>query len=489
MSKFNIVRKSDNCYQVIKEGNKRASKVFDNEKDAVEFVKNKDKIEKKKKNNKGVIFLICLTGILIGIAIGFFSGKSYFNGLEFYLEGDKIISINLNSQYNEQGFVAKYNHKDISSYVKVTYENKSLDNIECHTIDTSVESEYIIKYHLEYNEYDEILERLVIVEYLPVVETDELQIHFLELGNNKTGDSIYIKAGDTDILVDAGSRQSSSKTICEYIDEYCTDGVLEYVIATHAHQDHIAGFVGTKKIPGIFEHYKCELIIDFPIQISNTALYESYAQLVENEVNDDGATHYTALECYNNINGASRTYEIADGITLSILYNYYYEVESNDENNHSVCFLINDGTNNYLFTGDLESDGEKKLVQYNDLPKCKLYKAGHHGSKTSSSNELLAVIEPEIICVCCCAGSDEYTVVDENMFPTQDFIDRVAKYTDKIFVTTIVSDNELGFESFNGTIIVSSNNGIVGVECSNNNTILRYTEWFLEHRKWPDNGV
>lgn len=69
----------------------------------------------------------------------------------------------------------------------------------------------------------------------------DLSIHFMELGNNYTGDSIYIKAGDTDILIDAGSRADSTDTTAAYIDQYCTDGVLEYVIATHADQDHIAG--------------------------------------------------------------------------------------------------------------------------------------------------------------------------------------------------------------------------------------------------------
>ena len=70
----------------------------------------------------------------------------------------------------------------------------------------------------------------------------DLSIHFMELGNKATGDSIYIKAGDTDILIDAGSVESSTNTTSEYIKQYCTDNILEYVIVTHADSDHIAGF-------------------------------------------------------------------------------------------------------------------------------------------------------------------------------------------------------------------------------------------------------
>lgn len=316
---------------------------------------------------------------------------------------------------------------------------------------------------------------------------DEFQMHFLELGNKYTGDSTYIKVGEIDILVDAGSRKSSATTIKQYVDQYCTDGKLEYVIATHAHQDHIAGFVGTSSIPGIFDYYECETIIDFPLTNATSQVYNNYVSKREAEVNG-GAKHYTALECYNNENGAKRIYEIGDGITMEILYNYFYDHETSDENDYSVCVLLNDGVNNYLFTGDLEAEGEEKLIEYNDLPKCKVFKAGHHGSPTSSREELLEVIEPEIVCVCCCTGSDEYTSNNANMFPSQAFINRVAKYTDLIYATTIVSGNKEGFESLNGDIVVSLTDGVVTVNCSNNNTILKDTDWFKENRTWPADG-
>lgn len=98
-----------------------------------------------------------------------------------------------------------------------------------------------------------------------VVVSGDLQIHFLELGNKYTGDCTYIKAGDTDVLIDAGSRTSSISTITSYIDNYCTDGVLEYVIVTHAHQDHYAGFAGDSSHESIFSIYECKTIIDFAL--------------------------------------------------------------------------------------------------------------------------------------------------------------------------------------------------------------------------------
>lgn len=319
-----------------------------------------------------------------------------------------------------------------------------------------------------------------------IVVSGDLSIHFMELGNEYAGDSIYIKAGETDILIDAGSRASSTDTTSEYIDRYCTDGVLEYVIATHADQDHIAGFAGSNSSPSIFERYECEVIIDFPRTDKDTQTYKKYVANRDAEV-EAGATHYTALQCYKEQGGAQKVYELSDGIEMEILYNYYYEHDSADENNYSVCLMINQGDRHFLFTGDLEEEGEAYLVENNTLPKVELFKAGHHGSKTSSTDKLLQVIRPKIVCVCCCAGTDEYTDTKENQFPTQAMIDRVAPYTDRVYVTSQVDESAAsGYRSMNGNIVVTSGRGGVTVECSENNTLLKDTEWFKANRTTPD---
>ena len=46
-----------------------------------------------------------------------------------------------------------------------------------------------------------------------VVVEGDLEIHFLELGNKYTGDCTYVRAGENDILIDAGSKVSSIETI------------------------------------------------------------------------------------------------------------------------------------------------------------------------------------------------------------------------------------------------------------------------------------
>ena len=323
---------------------------------------------------------------------------------------------------------------------------------------------------------------------------NDLSFHFLELGNNYTGDSTYIKAGDVDILIDAGSRQNSADAIANYVNNYCTDGKLEYVIATHAHQDHIAGFTDTGTRDGIFKRYECGVIIDFARTNATSAVYNNYVAARDAEI-AAGATHYTALDCCNETNGAKKTYELGEGMTMTILYQRFYEENSGDENNYSVCVLFNHGDNYYLLTGDLEAEGEASLVENNALPEVQLFKAGHHGSYTASTDALLSAIKPKIVCVCCCAGAVEYTKTKNNhTFPAQEFIDRVAPYTARVYVTTLgfVEYNETkgkyedtGYTSMNGVITVLSSGGEVTVTCSNNDTLLKDTDWFKDNRTCP----
>lgn len=326
------------------------------------------------------------------------------------------------------------------------------------------------------------------------IVTADLSIHFLELGNKYTGDCTLIKMGDTEILIDAGSRKNSASTLVSYIGQYCTDGILEYVIATHADQDHISGFVGNAGKPtrtGVLYQYEVETLIQFPLtnkeeytEKGNLTVYGDYLQAVRT-LEENGTNVYTALECWNNENGAQRSYTLSEGITMNFLYQRFYEETTSDENDYSVCMLLQNGVNSYLFTGDLETHGEASLVENNDLPKCVLYKGGHHGSPTSSTDALLSVIQPEIVCVCCCCGSTEYTDNIANVFPSQAFVDRIAPYTDKVYVTTIVADTEDGYESMNGNIVVTTKNGEVSVQCSNNNILFKDTDWFKENRTMP----
>ena len=319
-------------------------------------------------------------------------------------------------------------------------------------------------------------------------EVAPIDIYFLELGNKYTGDCTFIKAGDADILIDAGSRNGSASTISAFVDQYCSDGALEYVIATHAHQDHIAGFVGTNSAEGILKHYKIGTLIDFSQTTATSQIYNNYVSLRDEQVAAGNiANHFYASECVKGEKGAKKIYDLAPGITMEILDQKYYYETSNDENDHSVCTMFTQGNNHYLFTGDLEEKGEASLVALNNLPEVELFKGGHHGSYTANTDTLLSVIKPKTICICCCAGTTEYTSNPDNTFPAQAAINRIGKWTDKIYVTTLMIDYSAGnYTSMNGNINFHSDKGEAYVVTgSNNSKILKETDWFTANRTWP----
>jgi hypothetical protein len=123
----------------------------------------------------------------------------------------------------------------------------------------------------------------------------------------------------------------------------------------------------------------------------------------------------------------------------------------------------------------------------NTLPEVELFKAGHHGSPTSSTAKLLEAIKPKHIAVCCCAGSPEYTENVANQFPSQAFIDRVAPYTRNVFVTTLCIDyKNAEFISMNGNIVFLVKDNTLTVSCSASTLPLYQSEWFSTYRTCPD---
>ena len=497
---------------------------------------------KKKKNNKKnnkLFVILSIIIIIIVIAAAAFIGVNYINTTK-KIDAAEVNIENINIEQNELSFDTKVSG-DIDSYdVLLIADDEIILKEDSEEFDVFISYTILLDYNKEYEIVirlkSAVLGILLVTDdkLLDTIKTDkkmapnsvlydDLQIHFLELGNDCAGDSIYIKAGDTDILIDAGSLASSAPVIIDYVNNYCTDGSLEYVIATHAHKDHISGFAGESKSMvnhkgdtvsrnGVLYYYDVDNIIDFAYQgevkktdiakgvlatdnkeasssnynVSNS-VYGKYLLSREYAISN-GAIHNTAKELWDN---NQTTLTLADGITMDILYNYYYFNPSNDENNYSVCTMINYNDHHFMLTGDLEKEGEEYLAQYYDnssaaktLPHCDLFKAGHHGSPTSSNDCLLSKITPDICCVCCCAGSTEYTVASDNTFPSQAFINRISKYTEQVYVTSLYNSSTNSFSSMNGNIIVSAGylDGSfgVGLSASNNLTILKDTEWFNE---------
>ena len=80
--------------------------------------------------------------------------------------------------------------------------------------------------------------------------------------------------------------------------------------------------------------------------------------------------------------------------------------------------------------GDCEKKAESRVLQYNELGKVDFFKANHHGSPTSNTEELLNVIDPEYIVI-------DSTAENQYNLPKKEIVDRFLKYTENIYAPFI----------------------------------------------------
>ncbi|GHU52939.1 competence protein ComE [Clostridia bacterium] len=262
-------------------------------------------------------------------------------------------------------------------------------------------------------------------------KSETLQVHFVDVGQ---GDCELIIIGDDAMLIDAGEKENGA-SVYKYMTDY---GVkkLDYVIATHPHSDHIGGIpaaiknmsVDTFIIPDIAEKY-----IPTTLAYSNLidAIDESNAKLEYAEV--------------------SKVYELGEAKFTILAPSTDDASDTTNLNNYSVVILLEYGDNKFLFTGDAEKKEENDINKTFNLPKVDVLKCGHHGSNTSTSQAFLDIIQPDYAVIEC--GAD-----NSYGHPSSDIIDRIAKYTNKIYRTDL-----------NGNIIISSNGKDISVKTEKGN--------------------
>ncbi|MCR5805537.1 MAG: hypothetical protein K6G68_00725 [Oscillospiraceae bacterium] len=80
-------------------------------------------------------------------------------------------------------------------------------------------------------------------------------------------------------------------------------------------------------------------------------------------------------------------------------------IDDGNLNDSSLAFMVDHGEKSFLFTGDAEEALEKAIIGSSIDLKCDVYKAGHHGSRTASSKELLLCALPDSCVISCGMGN------------------------------------------------------------------------------------
>ncbi|MFZ7131725.1 MAG: DNA internalization-related competence protein ComEC/Rec2 [Eubacteriales bacterium] len=222
------------------------------------------------------------------------------------------------------------------------------------------------------------------------------------------GDSILIETPQKKaILIDGGGVKDYSvgDNILKKALLYKNIHTLDLVICTHSHEDHLLGIL--------------EIADDISIRgiVINCLEEQGYNALIK------------TCEAYSIpiISNDKIEVNLSPEVSLQFLYPEP-SMTYIDENNSSVVAKLEYEETSFLFTGDMEEEGEKILLQGNKDLKSDVIKIGHHGSNTSSSEEFINKVHPNYAII---------SVGKNNFFghPSQEVIQRLEQNGIEIYRT------------------------------------------------------
>ena len=197
-----------------------------------------------------------------------------------------------------------------------------------------------------------------------IQDGEKLQIWFLDVGQ---ADSILIQNGDANMLIDAGNNEDGKKLV-SYFQSLGIES-FQYVIGTHAHEDHIGG------MDDIIDNFNIDTFY-MPDAITTTATFESVLDSLEAK---NIAFQTPSIDSIFKLGNAA----------IDVLY---VGTDDSDLNNTSIVLKLTYGNTSILFMGDAEKEVET-IIEKKDIS-ADVLKVGHHGSNTSSSKTFLEKVNP-----------------------------------------------------------------------------------------------
>ncbi len=212
---------------------------------------------------------------------------------------------------------------------------------------------------------------------------ERLHVSMLDVGQ---GDAIFIE-GPTGIqmLIDGGPDRAVLRLLPREMGIF--DRTIDLVAATHPHTDHIAG------LPTIFERYRVSYFLSSGAGDGNVAA-EGLVHAVTEEPDARALIARRGMRIH-----------LGGGAYADVLYPDR-DVSQGDTNDGSLVMQVVYGATSFMLTGDASSNIETYVLSLDSdgrVPTTVL-KAGHHGSKYSTSDAWLAALSPQVVAIS--AGKD-----------------------------------------------------------------------------------
>jgi len=216
-------------------------------------------------------------------------------------------------------------------------------------------------------------------EAAPMMPIDgEVIVHFIDVGQ---GDSVLIQTTAGSVLIDGGDNHMGER-VTEYI-RRAGIGDITYVVATHPHADHIGGLIE------VLNQFPVGALIMPPVA-HTTVTFEWFLDAIEN--ND--------VPLREPIAGDS--FVVGDATFTIIAPNSTGHGNLND---YSVSLRVAHGMNAFIFTGDAYTFSELEMIASGHNLAANVLHLGHHGSSTSTSQEFLDAVRPDIAVISVAANN------------------------------------------------------------------------------------
>ena len=266
----------------------------------------------------------------------------------------------------------------------------------------------------------------------------ELQIHFMDVGQ---GDGILILFPDgRDMLIDCANYNNSSTVrgeILDYMDDYVTDGQLDYLMLTHCDSDHVYFMdevleeyqVDNVFMPNVLATHDKVAEADIPQErlalftdedTVDTACYADFFIAALTEPDCTVTLNVDADEDSNSVvitDGERQSDGTYDGATYMLTFycptaEYYAESDlssAEEKNAISPIGVLEYNGFRIVLTGDSNEINEPTFVdRIGGQLDCDVLKVGHHGSETSSTEEFLDAIDCEYAVISCNAAGNTF---------------------------------------------------------------------------------
>lgn len=221
----------------------------------------------------------------------------------------------------------------------------------------------------------------------------QLTISMLDIDQ---GDAVLIQTGVKNILIDTGDDKyyedgKKGKENTQLLTELQKLKIdhIDTLVMTHAHADHIG------KADKVIAQYGVRELVYNGIPSTSKYFINALKAAKANGTQQVKVKAGDVLDFGNGVSFeiVSPSQSLIDEDTAAIKAKKKVDV-----NNESVVGRLTFGNFAMLFTGDAEGPVEKDMVaSYGKKLKCQVLKAGHHGSKTSSTAEFLKLVQPESV--------------------------------------------------------------------------------------------